>query len=110
MSRMNIDGEKYDLAFGVDNITGPFFQVWLSPQYDQDCAIVAVDNHGVRKNTEDPEAFSNLPAGAVRFLHDLEEQMKVFPGCHIGEEQVIEIARLLNEFPDITKQVYEVFD
>lgn len=110
MSRKNITGEKYDLAFGVDHATGPFVQVFLHPQSEQECAVVVVDNNGVDIREEVREYYDDFPAGVRKYLADLAVQYTKNPLGHIGEEHVIEIARLLGDFPDITSEVYEIFD
>lgn len=110
MSRKNIAGETYDLAFGVDHATGPFVQIFLHPQSEQECAVVVVDNNGVDIREEAREFYDEFPVGVRTYLAELAASYSRNPLGHIGEEHVIEIAKLLGDFPDITSEVYEIFD
>ena len=110
MSRKDIEGKKYDIAVGVDHATGPFVQIYMHPADDQEGAVVVVDNNGVDIRSYLREEYNGFPARAQAYLVGLQQQYAQYPGRHIGEDHVIELAMLLGGFGDIGRDVYEAFD
>lgn len=112
MSREEIVGEKFTIAFGVDHMTGAFVQLWANPADEQDGALVRIDSHGVDTDNESEEPVD--PA-IQRFLERTDKRFKDFhrdkPGEYpnIDEQLVIELARVAGGFPDIAMTVYRVF-
>lgn len=111
MSRVDVSGEIFDLAFGVDHATGAFVQLWVKPANDQDCAIVKIDSFGVQV---DEEQSTHLNTGVKEFLKQQEKRFVEWrvrdSRPNIDEQMVIRLAALAGGFEDITKQVYETFD
>lgn len=112
MSRTDIKGESFDLAFGVDHVTGAFVQLWVKPADDQDCAAVIIDSFGV---VIDEEQKHHLNEPLLQFLERQKQrfvQWKKDSGDflpNISEQEVIQLAGYAG-FPDIAKEVYSVFD
>ena len=115
MSREEVIGEKYMIAFGVDHATGAYAQLWELPHEDQDCALIRVDSNGVDHiySLEDgsdpmtPELKRYVDATVKRF----EQFSAANPGTrpNISEVDVIHLARIAGGFPDISAQVYKIF-
>lgn len=112
MSRINVEGEKFELAFGVDHVTGAFVQLWAKPAIDQDAAIVIIDSRGVQI---DEEQMKLLDDSVLRFLDKQKErfarwkQQKRVGLPNIDEGLVIDFAKCVGGFPPITHDVYRVF-
>lgn len=115
MSRKEIVGKNYTIAFGVDHITGAFVQLWdtsLFPIDEQDCAFLVVDSTGIRVADE---AGVNLTVRMARYLNEVEERFKQFKKYHpdqrpnITENEVIDVAKIAGGFLDISKEVHEIF-
>jgi hypothetical protein len=113
MSRINVNGEKFDLAFGVDRVTGAFVQIFTKPAIDQDCALVAIDSYGVRL---DAVQASRLDRRTNDFIVSVQKRFAQWKTNNntglpnIDETIVIDLANIIGGFPDITKEVYKVFD
>lgn len=112
MSRKEIIGEKYTIAFGVDHVTGAFVQLWENPADEQDQALVRIDSGGVNTDYEAEETFD--PA-IRRFLDETVQRFKDFKKVkpderpNIGEQDVIALAHVVGGFPDIAMEVYRIF-
>ena len=113
MSRGEIGGDKYTIAFGVDHVTGAFVQLWVNPIDEQDCAAVIIDSFGVRV---EEEQMSALDEKTLRYV---DEQRKRFEIWHksgrsglpnIDTDVAIGLAKSIEGFPDITTEVYKAFD
>ena len=110
MSRVEIKGDKFDIAFGVDHVTGAFVQLWVSPASEQDCSFIKIDSFGVEIDHNQVRGISAQLRGYVQ------TQMKRFENWNrtgrpnIDPEMVISLARYAGGFPDITQEVYRVFD
>ena len=111
MSRAEIQGEQFTMAFGIDHATGPFVQVWVSPADEQDCAIVVIDTT-VRIEPTLMAEYEKLPRSAQEYVNWLKEALAARPDHHIAEEHVIELARRIGEFENtnLVRRVYEIFD
>lgn len=112
MSREEITGEKYTIAFGVDHVTGAFAQLWLNPADDQDGALVRLDSDGVHLDSESEEPLDPV---IQRFVDNTITRFKQFKAMNpndrpnIGEQDVIELARVAGGFDDIAMAVYHLF-
>lgn len=113
MSRIDIKGEKFDLAFGVDHVTGAFVQLWVKPANEQDASIAKIDSFGV--SIEQEGTNSVLSKEVLDYLNHQEDRFKAYqafgkPGRpNIDEHVVIDLARVVGGFPDISHEVYRVF-
>lgn len=113
MSRVDIKGEKFDLAFGVDHVTGAFVQLWVKPAIEQDASIAKIDSFGVKIEAEGLNGV--LPKAVLDYLKHQEDRFKAYramgkPGRpNIDEQVVIDLACVVGGFPDISQQVYRVF-
>lgn len=112
MSRKEIVGEKLTIAFGVDHATGAFVQLWKNPINDQDASIVKIDSFGISGNkkskhlSEEVRVF--LDQTQKRF--DLFKQNRPSERPNIDEQIVIDMAKHAGGFPDIAKEVYQIFN
>ena len=111
MSRKEITGEVFDLAFGVDRVTGAFAQLWEKPSYDQDGAFVIVSSNGVFID-EDQDTI--IPKELQDFLTKLKLRFQYWKKTSkdrpsIDERIVIDLAKSAGGFPSITKEVYQLF-
>lgn len=110
MSRKEIEGRDFDLAFGVDHLQGAFVQLWEKPLIDQDGVLVSMDSFGVHINEE-----AQLPEELVRFLYNTEKRFELFeernPGIrpNLAEDDVINFAKFAGGFHDISREVYQIF-
>lgn len=112
MSRKEIVGQQFTLAFGVDHHTGPFLQLWKNPAEDQDGAFIRVDNTGVMVD-DDIDVSKDVNPETERYLNNLKDSFKKYPGRHIGEDHVITFAQLVGGFGDIVavaRAAYSAFD
>ena len=112
MSRIDVNGEKFDLAFGVDHVTGAFVQLWVKPAIEQDVAIVIIDSHGVQIDVEqmkllDDSVLMFLDKQKERFAKWKKQKRVGLP--NIDEELVINFANCIGGFPPIAHDVYRVF-
>lgn len=114
MSRVNIQGEKYELAFGVDHATGAFVQLWVKPTDDKDCAAVVIDSkYGVNV---DKYQIPQLSTEILRYVEQVNARIESagvaqkVRQVNIDERVVIDLARIAGGFPDITRDVYQIFD
>lgn len=111
MSRKEIVGEIFTIAFGVDHVTGAFVQLWNNPASDQDSALVVINSDGISNIYSD----LNITSTIDRFLKATADRFQAFqnsrPGerPNITEDVVIDLARIAGGFPDITSEVYKIF-
>lgn len=113
MSRKEIVGEKFTIAFGIDVITGAFVQLWKNPADDQDCAFVIIDSDGVRID-EDLAGDSLHDELRTYLVNKVTSAFKRYKETHqdrpnIDEAIVITLAQRAGGFPDISADVYRVF-
>lgn len=112
MSRKEIVGEHFTIAFGVDKLMGAFAQIWVNPLVDQDSAIVRIDSFGVDVAHEPTPA---LTPQVQRWVEETVKRFDQFKSDHpgerpnIGEQDVIAMARVFGGFPDIAAEVYRLF-
>ena len=112
MSRKEITGENFTIAFGVDHATGAFAQLWVNPADEQDAALIIVTGYQL---DVDYEASFEFPAPLRRYCDQMAARIKQFskanPGvrANLGEQDVIDLARAAGGFPDIAAEVYRVF-
>lgn len=112
MSRKEITGKVFDLAFGVDRVNGAFVQLWEKPAEDQDGVLLNVDSRGIRVDEEKKEL---LPPSLQRFLFNLEKRFLLWKETskggqpNIDEQVVIDLTKHAGGFPDVTKEVYKIF-
>lgn len=112
MSRKEIVGEKFTIAFGVDTFTGAFAQLWVNPAIEQDGAFVRIDSNGV---SVDSEVEVENASALNHYLNKLVERFAKFKKDHpkerpnLGEQDVKELAIAAGGFPDIAMDVYRVF-
>lgn len=111
MSRKEISGEKFVIAFGVDRVTGAFAQLWKKPSYDQDGAFVIVSSNGV---FIDEDQDTVIPKELQDFLTKLKLRFQYWKKTskdrpNIDEQVVIDLSRHAGGFPDVTKEVYKIF-
>lgn len=110
MSRKDVAGTgNYDLAFGVDTVTGAFVQLWKAPANDQDGALVVIDKFGVKqKEPVDKALLGFLAQVKDRFNQFHETNPNQFP--NLDEQTIIDLARIAGGFSDeLSMQVYEIF-
>ena len=114
MSRVDIEGQNFDLAFGVDHYTGAFVQLWIKPMSEQDGAAVKIASFGVYI---DQEQASHLSEEVNEFLKHqkarFDEWRKnnlILRAPNIDEQIVINLAKCAGGFPDITEMVYKTFE
>lgn len=111
MSRKEIVGEKFTIAFGVDHMTGAFVQLWENPSHEQDASFVNIDSDGVRLNDAngkvDPAMSACLRKVTSRFQQFNQNNPGVRP--NIDEQIVIDLAKVAGGFPDISREVYQIF-
>lgn len=69
MSRVVKNNEEYSFVFGLDHITGPFFQIWKQPADEQDCAMIVADNMGTYGEGLTQEDTSTLSTETLKTLY-----------------------------------------
>jgi len=112
MSRQEIVGEKFTIAFGVDHVTGAFAQLWANPTDEQDGALIIISSDGVNTDYEAEFDFSpQLKIWLGTFVSRFKEFAKNNPGTrpNLGESDVISLAVVAGGFPDIAADVYRIF-
>lgn len=67
MSRVEHSNDKFMVAFGADELTGSFVQIWAQPLDDQDTSLVAIDNMGVRTISD----IFKLPESALKYINSI---------------------------------------
>lgn len=60
MSRTEKSSDKFDVAFGVDVITGTFVQVWHHPMDEQDGSFIHINNRGVEVDEDQPVSVKDI--------------------------------------------------
>jgi hypothetical protein len=111
MSREEIKGENYTIAFGVDRFSGAFVQLWENPACEQDGAIVEINSFGVQTHSPALE----LAPGVERFLDMTKSRFENYKARqpdqrpNIDEQVAIGLAQAVGGFQDISSDVYRVF-
>jgi hypothetical protein len=76
-TRVEFDGEKYRFAAGYDHVTSVYFQIWMQPADEQDCAFVTADNQGVFVMTdEDTGKEVEVEPKLARLIKNLRERFE----------------------------------
>lgn len=74
-TRLEFDGDKYRFAAGYDHVTSVYFQIWMQPADEQDCAFVTADNLGVHVQVdEDTGEEIEVEPKLARLIKNLREQ------------------------------------
>lgn len=111
MSRKEIVGEDFTIAFGVDHVTGAFVQLWENPAHEQDASFVKIDSYGVSLD----DVNNNVHQSMATYLHQVLARIDQFKRTrpterfNIDEQIVIDLARVAGGFPDISREVYQIF-
>ena len=74
MNRVEKHHDDFAIAFGVDDVTGAFVQVWRAPMDKQDGAFLIIDSLGVHFDpyalqAPAQKAFASRAASFVRASH-----------------------------------------
>lgn len=111
MSRLDISGESYDYAVGVDHVTGVFFQVWEKPADDQDSCFLKVEGKRLVAD-EDSDAFKNLPKRGINYIKDCVSRMQAGQGEYLGADHICNMIRSLDSNPACfdPQKVYAILD
>lgn len=113
MSRVQVNGEQYELVFGVDHVTGAFVQLWAKPISMQDRSAVKIDSFGV---DIDDEQRGDLTPEVIRFAESQQERFDNWYSSgrlgrpNIDAQIVIGLAAVAGGFEDIAAEVYNALN
>lgn len=111
MSRFEEKVGQYTAVYGVDHATGTYCQVWLNPTDERDCALIVIDNMGVRVELVYGHDGRYLSPEVTRFLEGVRARYRMsrVQRPNIDAETVAKLFVLFG-FPDMTDEISCAFD